>query len=86
MFLIALRIDRLTPHPFPKKYPLPAILPGKLFHTKKGQLNSCPFYFHQTPTGFAFSGSMLYCLIARATSFAVILPSFANAAIAAWAM
>lgn len=37
----------------------------------------------QTPTGLAFSGSILYCLIARATSFAVIFPSFASAAIAA---
>lgn len=41
---------------------------------------------NQTPTGLAFSGSILYCLIARATSFAVIFPSFASAAIAACAM
>lgn len=41
---------------------------------------------NQTPIGFAFSGSILYCLIARATSFAFILPSLANAAIAACAM
>ena len=41
---------------------------------------------HHTPTGFAFSGSILYSLIARATSLPVILPSFASASIAAWAM
>lgn len=40
----------------------------------------------QTPTGLAFSGSILYCLIARATSLPVIFPSFASAAIAACAM
>ncbi|WP_449361553.1 integrase core domain-containing protein [Vulcaniibacterium thermophilum] len=33
-----------------------------------------------------FSTSILYCLIALATSFAVILPSAASAAMAAWAM
>jgi len=40
----------------------------------------------QTPNGFAFSWSILYSLIARAASFAVIFPSFASASIAAWAM
>ena len=44
------------------------------------------FFIFYTPTGFAFSGSILYCLIARATSLPVILPSFASAAMAAWAM
>ena len=40
----------------------------------------------QTPTGLTFSTSILYCLIARATSLPVILPSLASASIAAWAM
>ena len=40
----------------------------------------------QTPTGFGFSWSILYNLIARATSFPAIFPSAASAAIAACAM
>ena len=50
-----------------------------------GLMDSVPTS-HQTPVGLAFSGSILYCLIARATSFPFILPSAASAAIAAWAM
>jgi hypothetical protein len=41
---------------------------------------------HHAPSGFTFSTSILYCLIARETSLPVILPSLARAAIAAWAM
>lgn len=52
---------------------------------RDGQLPSLKVTY-QTPTGLAFSGSILYCLIARATSFPVIFPSLASAAIAACAM
>ncbi len=58
---------------------------------KKGRPMVTPFSLnptgqHQAPSGFTFSTSILYCLIARDTSLPVILPSFARAAIAAWAM
>src|SRR5574337_1047874 len=41
---------------------------------------------HHTPNGFGFSASTFQVLIARATSFAVILPSAASAEMAAWAI
>lgn len=40
----------------------------------------------QTVIGFGLSTSSLYSLIARLTSFALTLPSFASAARAAWAI
>ena len=36
--------------------------------------------------GSPFSTSILYCLIARVTSFGVIFPALASAQMAAWAM
>ena len=67
------------------------VAPVRVAHTPANFQRPVTMLVHRhhagyTPTGFAFSASIFQVLIARATSFALILPSAASAAIAAWAM